>query len=241
MAKVNSVIHYGRLDSTNTTALALARSGAPSGTLVVAREQTAGRGREGRSFHSAPGGLYCTLLIRPTGTPEEWMLLTSCAGLAVCEAVERCCGAKPVIKWPNDVRIGTKKLSGILVEGRFEQSPVLISGMGVNVGQAFFPEPLQDVVTSLKLEGYDVTVETFLKHFIPALGKWMLSPVDRHKLVEGLRARSCVLGKEVTLLTPNGKEHARALDIDEQTGGLVVEQNGVRRVLTSGEISLRFA
>lgn len=240
MGQVSSIFQYGTVDSTNTVALSLARGGAPSGTLVTATAQTAGRGREGRVFHSAPGGIYTTLIVRPKGAPEDWMLLTSCAGLAVCDAIESCCGAKTLIKWPNDVRIGTKKVCGILVEGFFEQEPVILSGTGVNVAQEAFPEHLRDVATSLRLEGYDVTIDEFLGHFVTALGKWMLSPVDRRETVEQLRRRSCVLGKEVTLIFPTGREEARAVDIDEQTGGLVVEQGGTRRVLTSGEVSLRF-
>ena len=109
MGQVSSIFQYGTVDSTNTVALSLGARGAPSGTLVTATAQTAGRGREGRVFHSAPGGIYTTLIVRPTGAPEEWMLLTSCAGLAVCDAIESCCGAKTLIKWPNDVRISTKK------------------------------------------------------------------------------------------------------------------------------------
>ena len=131
-------------------------------------------------------------------------------------------------------------MCGILVEGFFDQEPIILSGTGVNVEQEFFPEHLKDVATSLRLEGYDVTINEFLSHFTVALGKWMLSPLDRHETVEQLRRRSCVLGKEVTLIFPTGQEEARAVDIDEQTGGLVVEQGGVRRVLTSGEVSLRF-
>ena len=186
MGQVSSIFQYGTVDSTNTVALSLARGGAPSGTLVTATAQTAGRGREGRVFHSAPGGIYTTLIVRPKGTPEDWMLLTSCAGLAVCDAIESCCGAKTLIKWPNDVRIGTKKVCGILVEGFFEQEPVILSGTGVNVAQEAFPEHLRDVATSLRLEGYDVTIDEFLGHFVTALGKWMLSPVDRRETVEQL-------------------------------------------------------
>ena len=76
MGQVNSIFQYGTVDSTNTVALSLARGGAPSGTLVTATAQTAGRGREGRVFHSAPGGIYTTLIVRPKGTPEDWMPVT---------------------------------------------------------------------------------------------------------------------------------------------------------------------
>ena len=79
MGQVSSIFQYGTVDSTNTEALSLARGGAPSGTLVTATAQTAGRGREGRVFHSAPAGIYTTQIVRPKGTTEDCMLLTSCA------------------------------------------------------------------------------------------------------------------------------------------------------------------
>lgn len=127
MGQVNSIFQYGTVDSTNTVALSLARGGAPSGTLVTATAQTAGRGREGRSFHSAPAG-FTQPVVRPKGTPGGLDAADLLCGLAVCDAIESCCGAKPLIKWPNDVRIGTKKVCGILVEGFFEQEPVILSG-----------------------------------------------------------------------------------------------------------------
>ncbi len=236
---IKSVFRYGQLSSTNDEALRLANSGAPHGTIVTAVRQTAGRGRQGRSFFSEEGGSYVTLLLRPQGEPANWLLTTSLAGLAVCDAAAACCGADCRIKWPNDVQLNGKKFCGILTQGFFEGAAILLVGIGCNVAQKTFPPELAEIATSLAIEGYSVSVEQFLNALIRALDHWVGSPPAREQVISDLAKRSSVLGKEILLITPQGKQEALAVGLDPATGGLIVQQGGVRRIITSGEISLR--
>ena len=142
------MIHrYRVLPSTMIEAARLAGEGAPSGTAVVADEQTAGQGRQGHSWHSAPNdGLYVTVVLR---MPELKPAITMALGVAVADAIEEFSGLKPDLRWPNDVMIGDRKLAGLLTV--FEQAAVL-AGIGVNVNHHEFPADIAPIATSLLLE-----------------------------------------------------------------------------------------
>jgi BirA family transcriptional regulator, biotin operon repressor / biotin---[acetyl-CoA-carboxylase] ligase len=127
--------HFPTLSSTNDHAKVLARGGAPAGTLVLAEEQTAGRGREGHTWSSPPGGLYLSVLLRPSPASDaRWSLLPLAAGLAVAEALDEW-GAQAQLKWPNDLLEEGRKLGGILVEAASGASGIesMVVGIGVNV------------------------------------------------------------------------------------------------------------
>ena len=112
---------FPELDSTNNYAKALAQKGAPDGTAVIADRQTSGRGRMNRSFQSPKGkGIYLSVLLRPVLSPEHLPLVTALAGVALCDAVEKVCGARPGLKWPNDPVLNGRKLCGILTEASLE-------------------------------------------------------------------------------------------------------------------------
>jgi BirA family transcriptional regulator, biotin operon repressor / biotin---[acetyl-CoA-carboxylase] ligase len=141
------VIHrYRVLPSTMIEASRLASEGAPQGTAVVADEQTAGQGRLGRTWHSAPGdGLYVTVVLR---MPELKPAITMALGVAVADAIEEVSGVKPDLRWPNDILIGDRKLAGILTQ--YEHGAVL-AGIGVNVNHVEFPVEVRDIATSLRV------------------------------------------------------------------------------------------
>lgn len=142
--------HLDEVPSTMAEAGAWAAEGAPHGALVVASHQTAGRGRLGRTWSAAPGeSLMLTLVLRPALAPEHTGLLALAAGLAVAEAVEPF-GVWADVKWPNDVRVGGKKLAGVLAEAAWTGGAlVVLLGIGLNVEQAAFPADLADRATSL--------------------------------------------------------------------------------------------
>jgi BirA family biotin operon repressor/biotin-[acetyl-CoA-carboxylase] ligase len=147
--------HFFKTDSTNRVALELGHAGEPEGTVVLAEEQTAGRGRAGRSWVSErAAGIYVTLLLRPRLAPVQAPLLTMMAGLSVHAAVEAITGLSVDLKWPNDLLIGGKKAGGILTEMHAEPSQVrfLIVGLGLNVNQEKFPGELASIATSLRIE-----------------------------------------------------------------------------------------
>ena len=149
------VYHFFKVDSTNRVALELGHAGEPEGAVVLAEEQTAGRGRAGHAWHSErAAGIYVTLLLRPRLAPVQAPLLTMMAGLSARSAIEGHTGLDVDLKWPNDLLIGGKKVGGILTEMLAETAQVhfVIVGVGLNVNQEKFPAELAGSATSLRAE-----------------------------------------------------------------------------------------
>lgn len=148
------VHHYYRAGSTNTVAMEAAAAGAPEGSVFLAEQQTAGRGRANNKWYSAEStGIYCSVILRPALPPADVLVLSLAAGLAVHSAVSGMgAGIPPDLKWPNDLLIGGKKFCGILTEMSAEATRVrhIVVGIGINVNQTKFPEDLQPVATSLQ-------------------------------------------------------------------------------------------
>ena len=241
------ILYFEELGSTNTYAKELALTDAPAGTVVIADCQTAGRGRMDRNFQSPKGkGLYLTVLLRPQLPPERLAQMTALAGVAVCGAVERVCGVRPGLKWPNDPVLDGKKVCGILTELVTDGSSglCLIVGIGINVAQRredFTPE-VAEMAASL---------EMILKKPVsrPALAAALLEELDRayealeQEDLEEYRTRyrrDCVnLGRPVRLMGPGGREEALAVDIDRDFGLVVHTPDGEEKTVRSGEVSVR--
>jgi BirA family transcriptional regulator, biotin operon repressor / biotin---[acetyl-CoA-carboxylase] ligase len=147
--------HYYKIGSTNTAAMEAASAGAPEGSIFLAEEQTAGRGRGANQWHSErSSGIYCSVLLRPALPPSDVLVITLAAGLAVQSAAQEIDSrVVPDLKWPNDVLIEGKKFCGILTEMNAEITRVryVVTGIGLNVNQSSFPEDLQTIATSLRL------------------------------------------------------------------------------------------
>ncbi|RXH57924.1 biotin--[acetyl-CoA-carboxylase] ligase [Granulicella sibirica] len=170
-----AVRHLATVGSTNTLAIEAAQGAAPDRSVWVADEQTAGRGRGGHGWHSAPGdGLYVSVLLRPKLALAEALWISLAAGLAVQAAVFDLTGLYPDIRWPNDLLLGEKKFGGILVETAAETSGALryaVIGIGLNVGHPEFPGELRGIATSLLLEtGHAWSREGLLVELLLALG-----------------------------------------------------------------------
>ncbi len=149
------IYHFFKTDSTNRVALELGHGGEPEGAVVLAEEQTAGRGRAGRAWHSERAmGIYVTLLFRPKLAPVQAPLLTMMAGLSTHSAVQALTGLAVDLKWPNDLLVRGKKAGGILTEMHAEPGQIrfVIVGIGLNVNQEKFPVELADIATSLRVE-----------------------------------------------------------------------------------------
>lgn len=148
--------HFYKIGSTNTAAIAAAAEGAPEGSVFLAEEQTAGRGRGAHTWESArSAGIYCSVVLRPALPPSDVLVLALAAGLAVRTAIESLnSGVHADLKWPNDVLIGGKKVCGILTEMNAEATRVrhVVVGIGLNVNQAVFPKELTNEATSLSIE-----------------------------------------------------------------------------------------
>jgi BirA family biotin operon repressor/biotin-[acetyl-CoA-carboxylase] ligase len=152
---VRRIHHFFKVDSTNTVAMRLAERGEPHGALVLAEEQTGGRGRAGRCWISEKStGIYCTILLRPPVPPAHAPLLTLVAGLAARDAAAEDLDSAPDIRWPNDLLVGGKKFGGILTEMHAEPDRIhyAVVGIGINVNQSKMPVEIADIATSLKIE-----------------------------------------------------------------------------------------
>jgi len=148
--------HYYRAGSTNTLAMEAAGAGAPEGSVFLAEQQTAGRGRGNHQWHSAESaGIYCSAILRPALPPSEVLVLSLAAGLAVRSAVQDIDSRViPDLKWPNDLLIAGKKFCGILTEMNAEATRVrhIVVGIGINVNHGQFPDELRQTATSLLIE-----------------------------------------------------------------------------------------
>jgi BirA family biotin operon repressor/biotin-[acetyl-CoA-carboxylase] ligase len=146
--------HFYKIGSTNQAAMEAAGSGAAEGTVLLAEEQTAGRGRGSHTWHSArSAGIYCSVILRPALPPADVLILSLATGLAVQSAVEEVGNTKADLRWPNDLLLNGKKFCGILTEMTAEATRVghVVVGIGINVNHAHFPASLHDEATSLRL------------------------------------------------------------------------------------------
>lgn len=147
------ILRYETIDSTNTAALEQARRGAEEGLVIIASEQTAGRGRHGRKWHSSAGdGLYFSLLLRPKIEPTDLPILTLMAGVATHDALEEFVAGVD-LKWVNDLLVGGRKIGGILAETTdTPRGPAVVVGIGLNLRQGHFPPELNETATSIERE-----------------------------------------------------------------------------------------
>jgi BirA family transcriptional regulator, biotin operon repressor / biotin---[acetyl-CoA-carboxylase] ligase len=225
---------YARIGSTNDRALALAAGGAGPFTIVVAEEQTRGRGRRGAPWHSAPGsGLWMSAVLAHDGA-TPWLPLV--VGLAVAEAIESATGAVGVgIKWPNDLIVGVRKVGGILCEAT---AGVVVAGVGINLRapREGFPESLSQIATALDMEGATSLSPSRLAGMIVDGLKVRTGAgapdLDRFTL-EALRARDVLAGRSVHS-EEMGPGTARGIDSE---GALVLERpDGSRVPVSSGSV-----
>jgi BirA family biotin operon repressor/biotin-[acetyl-CoA-carboxylase] ligase len=245
------VTHLAVAGSTNELALEAAQDGVRRG-VWVADEQTAGRGRGGHNWHSAPGnGLYVSVLVTPELPLDKALWLSLAAGLAAQKAVLQLAGLRIDLRWPNDLLVGTRKLGGILVEsavakGWAETGSVprhAVLGIGINVHHQFFPEELGRLATSLALEGAQVNRQTLLIALLRALDR-ELDLLEREcaglHSGEGVLARfaeasSWVRGKSVRVPEDGGYTGVTA-GLDSRGFLLVDAEDGTRRMVLSGGV-----
>ncbi len=245
---------YGAVDSTNRIARELEDCSTP--TIIIAEEQTKGRGRLGRSFYSPPGaGLYMTIAFRPNFGLDKAMLITTLTAVAICRAFDQVTGTHPKIKWVNDIYLQGKKVCGIMTEAQssFETGNIdkVIIGIGINCFKTILPPELEEIVTYIENPQKEFTRADLAAAIINELAA-ILHEKDTHRLLREYKARSNILGEQIMIYntvsgqspTPETKGiKARAIDIDEN-GGLVVEYLEGRKMrqmetITTGEVSVR--
>jgi BirA family biotin operon repressor/biotin-[acetyl-CoA-carboxylase] ligase len=238
------LVHFVSVESTNDKAKHLAAGGAKAGTLVWAGEQTRGRGRGGRDWHSPPGNLYCSIILRPNKPAGETAGLSFIAALAIADALEEFLptDAKTNLKWPNDVLINGKKVAGILLESASVSggsTQWVVIGCGVNVES--YPENATYAVTSLAEEGcIDATVggilEAYVGHLLEWSARWQVdgfSPVR-----DAWLHRATGLGKPIRVRLSDYEFQGLFMDMDK-SGALLVElSDGEVRKVTAGDVFL---
>lgn len=227
------VYAHESLGSTNALAKEMAAGGKPGNFLLLANEQTNGRGRLGRSFYSPPDtGIYLSLVLHHVPLSNA-VLLTTAASVAVAQAVEECLGCSLSIKWVNDLFLGDRKVAGILTE---LLSDGVVIGIGLNTAPSAFPSELRDVVGWVPLG--EIPRERLIAAIVNRLFDFADALPDRSFLAD-YRARSMVLGKRIRCIRASTEFEATAVDIDDD-GGLIVQfDDGTKRTLSSGEITIR--
>jgi len=237
--------HFFRTDSTNTQAMRLGHEEEPHGAVIVAEEQTAGRGRAGRSWHSEKSsGIYLSVLLRPPISPMQAPLLTLLAGLAARDAVLEQTGMSADVRWPNDLLLNRKKFCGILTEMHAEPDRVrfVIVGIGMNVNQARMPEELAAMATSLRMETgrqhsrLDLTVK--LLHQLDRYYNELMREGAAPLLKRFAEVSSYAQGKRVSITTPT--ETFTGVTAGLEPNGLlrvVRDAGGSAEVVISGDVT----
>ncbi len=240
-------VHYCKQTrSTQLLALEMAKQGASEGAMAIAEEQTAGKGRFNRNWHSPAGkGLYFSIVLKPNIPLQFVPQLTLLISVALCRSIRQVTGLQPGIKWPNDVLISGKKFAGILLEMHAEDIQLhhVIAGIGINVNQTEedFPQDIRSTATSLRQEaGRSFQREQLLQAFLEELEQWYI-----HYLKEGFahirmlwEAHNITLGRHVAVQSGNRVYEGKALDIDE-TGALVLQTEEGQVKCYSGETTIK--
>jgi BirA family biotin operon repressor/biotin-[acetyl-CoA-carboxylase] ligase len=247
LADTFSIEVHKTVDSTNTAVKAHAAQGAPEGTVIVAVEQTGGKGRRGRSFYSPAGsGIYFSILLRPSVKALDATLITTAAAVAVASSIETVTGVEAAIKWVNDVFCRGKKVCGILTEGSFDMESggleYAVLGIGVNIKEpeAGYP-PEVSLVAGALYENGEPEAETrsrLIAEILKRFWGYYKKLSDKAFLME-YKARSFVISRDVDVISGDASRRARVLDIDDDCYLIVRFENGTVEALSTGEVSIR--
>ena len=233
---------FQTIDSTNTEAKRAIANGLTNNALFVANEQTAGRGRRGRSFYSPKeDGIYFSCVLHPEVSLADSTAITSAAAVAVCQALEATTKKHPLIKWVNDIFIDNFKVCGILTEAisDFESGKVdaVIVGIGINLTTEIFPEELKGIAASvgMKLDRCALVADIYSRL------KALCDTLPEKQFMDKYREYSLVLGKSVTFNRNGIDYNAMAVAINDNGELEVVLDSGEKMILNSGEISVKLA
>ena len=238
---------YKSISSTNTVLKQLAESGAAEGTVLLAEEQTAGRGRMSRSFFSPPrSGLYMSLLLRPHMSAQLSTRITACAAVAVAEAIEELTGCRAEINWVNDVLVDGKKVCGILTEGSIDCESGLmhyaIVGIGINIRppEGDFPAELRQIAGALPAAPDGEDLRCRLAAAVLDRLMDLYEQLPEGDCYEAYKSRSCLIGRQINILPLEGEPvPATAIDVEPDFSLRVRLADGTETCLSSGEVSVR--
>ena len=238
---------FSSVTSTNTILKEMAEQGATEGTVIIAEEQTAGRGRTGKQFYSPKGtGIYISILLRPDIPAEESLFLTTSAAVATARAIEDVSDKRALIKWVNDIYLEDKKTCGILTEGAFNvetgKLDYAIVGIGINVciPDGGFPDNIKDIATAIfdkqtdSINKRSILIANLLDYFME-----YYKDFKSKSYVKEYIERSMIIGKTITVIEGSKTSVAKAIDIDKNCRLKVQFEDGTTKWLSSGEVSTK--
>lgn len=239
-----NIIHFDDIDSTNIKAKELAQKNIADGSIIIAEKQTLGSGRFNRKWISPSGGLWFTLVLRPTMPPTEAPKITQIAAASIYKTLMDF-NINTTIKWPNDILLNDKKLCGILAEMKCDMDSVhyliLGVGMNINIDEINFDESIKSTATSLKIEfnkqfERSEILANFLNHFETLYNKF-LNNLDLSETISICRDHSNIFGKQAKLITYSNEEIVTCMSLSD-TGDLIVKDSkGNEKAVLAGEIS----
>ena len=233
---------FDKVSSTNDVAIRLGKELKPEGTLVIAEDQTSGRGRRSRTWYSSPeSNILATVILRHRLLKSQIGLPCLIGAVAVADAIRECTGLSTKIKWPNDVHIDGKKVAGLLAELEYDhrQQPFLVLGFGVNVDIENFPISLKQTATSLKIEsGKTWCRVTLLGAILRGIEKhyFDLKSNQTKNLIEKANQLCAILGQEIKIQTSEETFSGTAERIDEDGGLLLSQESENNRKILIGEV-----
>ena len=239
-------VFFEETDSTNNVIKRMAEEGAAHGTLAIAEIQTAGRGRRGRQWASPKGnGIWMSFLLRPEILPQNASMLTLVTALAVRQAIFKVCQLPVLIKWPNDIVIGGRRVCGMLTEmsAELEWVHYVVIGIGINVNMEEFPEEIRETATSLRMEcERKINRSSLIAAFGEAFEEYykqFMKTGDLSLLMEEYNQYLVNCGKKVKIIDPAGEYTGVSAGINAQGELLVTDEEGSLRTVRSGEVSVR--
>ena len=233
------------VSSTNDYLKKIAKDIDSEGLIVIANEQTKGKGRLGRTWITTKDdSIAISILLKPNVNIERASLITMIAGVSVVEGIQNSTDITPSIKWPNDIYIDNKKLGGILAESSFNNGTLehIVLGIGININQTNFDKRLESSATSLKkVCGKELDKEVIIANILNVFEKYynLFKSNDLMAFMDKLKHNSCVLGKNVAIINNNETYIGKAINITDSGSILIKLNNGEIREFVNGDISLR--
>ena len=238
-----NVLHFETIDSTNDYAKKIGNE-LRDGSVIISEEQTKGKGRLGRVWESKAGeGLWMSIIIKPNIIANKAPFITLIAGASIVKALN-ILGVDAKIKWPNDITINNKKISGILTElsAEIERVNYIVVGIGMNVKDTDFEEELQDKATSLYKENYNVSRIDIVKEILCQFEKLYLDYIekdDKKEVLDICRQYSAIINKEIYVIKNDQKELVDCIGINEEGNLIIKNKDGNLEEIMSGEVSIR--
>ena len=233
-------VHYfPEIDSTMTVARKMARMGCPPFTVVVAERQTLGRGRLNRTWHSPDGGLYFTLVLRPSLRPEDSGQVNFLTSIVLARVLQAHCGIEAGVKWPNDILVEDRKIAGMLSEQETDGTRVHYVNIGIGLNVNNDPTPVEPTATSLKkLLGKPVLRAPLLNRFIDELER-SIEQMSWEETLDVWRKLAVTLNRQVRIVTTRETVEGMAMDIDS-TGALILQlADGTQKRIVYGDCFIR--